>query len=963
MFSDQSSPLLKKFLRCLSAWRCLSAGIVAASVLSLMIPAVGFAEERSADDVSEEPAPGSTDLEFFEKQVRPLLIQHCYECHSAEDVDGGLNLDSKAGVERGGDSGAVIVPGKPDSSLLIEAVRYQNRDLQMPPKGRMSDSDIAVLEKWVKLGAPDPRIDDQPQSLRPTGMSVEEGREFWSFRPVADPEVPKVRSEQWVQTPIDAFVLAKLEEHGVRPAERADRRTLLRRVTFDLTGLPPTPAEINDFLADDSADAFDKVVERLLESPHYGIRWGRHWLDVARYADSNGLDENLAFGNAWRYRDYVVNAFNNDKPFDRFLIEQLAGDLLPGSDQETKTATGFLVLGAKVLAEPDREKLFMDTIDEQLDSVGKAFLGMTIGCVRCHDHKFDPLKQTDYYALAAIFKSTRTFGETQTGVIKHWHEYSVATDDEREALKKIDAELAELKSAASTFKNKAMAALRDQARASATKYLMAAAQFSPSASLKEVESIAAPLELHPRILHHCRLHLQYHADDPVFSKWHGILLAAKDRAEAVRQIETHYGQLFQKVEEALAEARQKDSATKTLTDSELEPVRAALYDTSGFLAVPPKPEFAFDEKTLAEYYRLMEEARVAESNAPDEPAIMGVADGTVQSSLPIHIRGSHRNLGEPVLREFPEVMRISSVRPVFPKNQSGRLELARWMASTQHPLTARVYVNRLWRWHFGTGIVASTENFGRLGDRPSHPELLDWLARRFMESGWSTKAMHRLILSSNAYQMASKNADQTLAETDPENRLLWKFPLQRLEAEQIRDSILAVSGRLDTEAGGKTIPLRNRQFVFNHTSVDHTKYDSLRRSLYLPVVRNNVYTMFSQFDFPDPTMPTGSRNSTVVAPQALLMMNADLILDSADELASLLMRESLDSTRRIQVAYERAFGRLPSESESRRALAFISESTSEALADAARVDDRTEHQAWSMFCQSLFASNEFIYLR
>jgi len=907
---------------------------------------------------------GPAAMEFFEKDVRPLLVKQCYECHSAGDVDGGLNLDSKAGVSSGGDSGVAVVAGAPEQSLLIEAVRYKNQDLQMPPKGRMSDEAIAILEKWVRLGVPDSRTENRPGTVRPTGMTIEDGRDFWSFKPVADPAVPSVENGDWVQTPIDAFVLAKLEERKTGPAEQADKRTLIRRVTFDLIGLPPTSEEIAAFLADESSDAFEKVVERLLESPQYGVRWGRHWLDVARYADSNGLDENLAFGNAWRYRDYVVDSFNDDKPFDQFLIEQLAGDLVPGSTRETKTATGFLVLGAKVLAEPDKEKLFMDTIDEQLDTIGKAFLGMTIGCVRCHDHKFDPIKQTDYYALAAILKSTRTFGDTQTGVIKHWHEYSIATEDELTDLKKINAELAKKKSAASSFKSKATVKLRDEARAKAADYLAAAAKFSPDTSLTEVSAIAEPLGLHPRILHHCRLHLQYHADDPVFAQWYSLKNSEDaEEGDATKQIETHYRTRFAKAESALAEARKKDAKTKTLDDKSLEPVRAALYDLSGFLAVPPMPEFAFDEETLTEYYRLMEEARLAESSAPDEPSIMGVADGTVLTSLPIHIRGSHRNFGEPVGREFPEVMRTSDVRPVLPRNQSGRLELARWMASTQHPLTARVYVNRVWRWHFGTGIVKSTENFGRLGDRPSHPELLDWLARRFMESGWSTKELHRLILSSSTYQMASSNSDATIAEADPENRLLWKFGLRRLEAEQIRDSILAVSGRLDAELGGKTVPLRNRQFVFNHTSVDHTKYDSLRRSLYLPVIRNNVYSLFSQFDFPDPTMPTGSRNATVVAPQALLMMNAGLVMESADHLAKMLLNEGLDNAGRVNLAYERALGRLPSESESKRSLVFISDATSTGLTDAANVGAEAEQSAWSMFCQSLFASNEFIYLR
>jgi hypothetical protein len=808
---------------------------------------------------------------------------------------------------------------------------------------------------------------DKSGAAAPVGMTIEEGREFWSFKPVANPPVPEVRNLSWVRTPIDAFVLAKLEANGLQPAPAADKRTLIRRVTFDMTGLPPAPHEVEAFLADDSPDAFQKVVDRLLESPAYGVRWGRHWLDVARYADSNGLDENLAFGNAWRYRDYVVDAFNYDKPFDQFLIEQIAGDLVPGANLETKTATGFLVLGAKVLAEPDREKLEMDTIDEQLDSTGKAFLGMTLGCVRCHDHKFDPLKQTDYYALAAIFKSTKTFGTTTTGVIKHWNEHSFATEEELAKLKEIDAEIAKKKGAVATFKSDAIAKVRNAARAKATEYLVAAARCDPSMPLTHVESIAKPLGLHPHILHHCRLHLEYHRDDAFFGKWHE-LAAAGDLDGIVE----HFRPLFDEAEAAFATARKSDPKITALDDKRLEPARAAMYDLSGFLAVPPKPEFAFDAETLAEYNRLADEARVVESNAPDAPATMGVSDGTVLTTMPIHIRGNHRNFGDAVPREFPEVMRTSTVPPILRVNQSGRLELAQWMASTQHPLTARVYVNRVWRWHFGAGIVTSTENFGKLGDRPSHPELLDWLARHFMESGWSTKDLHRVILASSAYQMDSKHPSESAAASiDPEIRLFWKFRIQRLEAEQIRDSILAVSGRLDESIGGKSVPLRNRQFVFDHTSIDHTKYDSSRRALYLPVIRNNVYTLFEQFDFPDPTMPTGSRNSTVVAPQALLMMNSELVMDSADELARRLLDHPGDDAARIDLSYQRGVGRPPTETETQRALAFVGELISvlrpseavEQEATTALEGRRTEQQAWALFCHSLFASNEFIYVR
>ncbi|MGB7345647.1 MAG: PSD1 and planctomycete cytochrome C domain-containing protein [Pirellulaceae bacterium] len=894
-------------------------------------------------------------IAFFEQEVRPLLVQHCYECHAGNEINGGLAVDSKAALIAGGDTGTSLVPGKPDASRIIEAIRYSNPDLQMPPSGRMTDREIETLRRWVEIGAPDPRTATTTTPTA-TGMGIEEGKTFWSFLPVTDPSPPDVIRSDWVRTPIDAFVLKRLEQQGLSPAPPVDRRTLIRRVTFDLIGLPPTPSQVESFVGDQSPDALRNLVERLLASPQYGVRWGRHWLDVARYADSNGLDENLAFGNAWRYRDYVIDAFNKDKPFDRFSIEQLAGDLLPSANEETKTATGYLVLGAKVLAEPDREKLEMDTIDEQLDAMGKAFLGMTFGCVRCHDHKFDPIKQTDYYALAAIFKSTKTFGDSNQGAIKHWHEHSFADDQQTAKIAKVDAIIADKKKSATNFKNETFAAIRAESRTRAAQYLAAATQFAPTASLNEVAAVASPLGLHARILHHCRLHLEYNRDDDSFGQWHQLASSS----DAVLQ---HYQALIDSATTAMAEARKADAITKTTGDAKLDAFLAALDDPSGFLAVPDKPEFAFNQEQLARYDALMEAARIVESNAPDLPSAMGVADAAISPELPIHIRGSHRNLGEPVAREFPEVMRTSLVRPVFPANQSGRLQLARWMTSTQHPLTARVYVNRIWGWHFGRGIVGSTENFGVLGDRPTHPELLDYLARRFMQSGWSTKDMHRLILSSSVYQMDSINSDPVAEQEDPENLLLWKFPLRRLDAEEIRDSILAVASRLDALIGGKTIPLRNRQFVFNHTSVDHTKYDSLRRAAYLPVIRNNLYTMFSQFDFPDPTMPTGGRAATVVAPQALLMMNSDLVADSADQFASWLMAHRSTDRDRVALAYQKALGRNATTTEWQQASDFIDDLTSRALTGSDSVSEREQHQAWSLFCQSLFASNEFIFIR
>jgi len=530
---------------------CSSVGL---SLLLLSIPAVAETPKKL------DPAA----VEFFEKEVRPVLVKHCYECHSADEVNGGLRVDSGVGVLAGGDTGDAITPGNPDESLLIEAIRYENRDLQMPPKNKLAAAEIAALEKWIKLGAPDPRTEPAvASSTGPTGMTIEDGLRFWSFMPVSDPAIPEVQNAAWVRNPIDAFLLSALEAKGLTPAPPADRRTLIRRVTLDLTGLPPTTAEVEAFLADTSSDAYAKLVERLLASPDYGARWGRHWLDVARYADSNGLDENLAYGHAWRYRDYVVNAFNNDKPYDQFLIEQLAGDLLPQANRETKTATAFLVLGAKVLAEPDREKLVMDTIDEQLDCMGKAFLGMTFGCVRCHDHKFDPIKQTDYYAMAAILKGTRTFADSQTGVIKHWHEYSYTTDEEQASLKSVEAEIAAKKRAASTLKSQAMAKIRGDARKKAAEYLIAAARITPETPLTQVEEVAEPLGLHPRILHHCRLHIEYHPEDPLFDAWRK-LTATGD----IAGIEAHYRPLIEESQTAWAAAIKEDPKTKALADAQ-----------------------------------------------------------------------------------------------------------------------------------------------------------------------------------------------------------------------------------------------------------------------------------------------------------------------------------------------------------------------------------------------------------
>ncbi|HTE19823.1 MAG TPA: DUF1549 and DUF1553 domain-containing protein, partial [Armatimonadota bacterium] len=615
----------------------------------------------------------------------------------------------------------------------------------------------------------------------------------WSFRPLREPKTPLVKNWAWVRTPVDAFVLARLEARKLKPAPPADRRTLIRLATFDLIGLPPTPSEVDAFLADSAPGAFARVVDRLLASPHYGERWGRHWLDVARYADSNGLDENVAHANAWRYRDYVVSSFNRDKPYDQFLLEQLAGDLLPAVEDvptrhERLTATGFLVLGPKVLAEVDSKKMEMDIVDEQVDTVGRAVMGLTLGCARCHDHKFDPITTEDYYALAGVFKSTRSMVNFTKPA--QWHENSLATDGDKARLAAHTKQVADAKTAIASM----------------------------VAAAKAIVPAPAPG------------------------------------------------------------------------------------------AAPPKDEEAlFPEATRAELKRRREELARLEASPPELPSAMGVTEGTV-ADVPVHVRGSHLALGKQVARRFPVVLAGEQQAPLEAK-QSGRLQLARWLVGKEHPLTSRVMANRIWRWHFGQGLSRSTDNFGRLGEPPTDPALLDWLAVRFMKVGWSLKKMHRLLMLSSTYAMSSAH-DPRAASVDPENRLHWRAEVRRLEAEAVRDALLAVSGTLDRTMGGSLLTLKNREFVFDHTSRDATRYDSLRRSIYLPVIRNNVYDVFQLFDFADPAVLEGNRPTTTVAPQALFMMNSDLVHGAAEAMADrLLERGELDDPGRIRLLYLQAYAR------------------------------------------------------
>ena len=1087
--------------------------VLLAGLLALCLSSAGRLSAAEAETPSRE------GVEFFESKIRPLLVEHCYECHSAESrkVKAGLRLDTRELLLKGGESGPALVPGKPDESLLIRSVRYADKEFQMPPKGKLRADQIAALEQWVKLGVPDPRSGGATASTgpKPAPVNIAEGRKFWAFQPLRQPALPKVKDTRWAQSPVDRFILAGLEAKGLKPVPPTDRRTLIRRATFDLTGLPPTPADVEAFLADTSPQAFARVVERLLASPQYGERWGRHWLDVARYSDSNGLDENLAYANAFRYRDYVIRAFNADKPYDRFMHEQLAGDLLPAPADEPEqerfdrlTATAFLSLGPKMLAEDDPRKMEMDIIDEQVDTTARALLGLTMGCARCHDHKFDPLPQTDYYSLAAIFKSTKTMENFR--VVAVWHEHTVASAAEvarsevHEQL--IKAKEAELKERTRLAQEEFLSGERKQAG----RYLVAASELvsyggaapaketSSAASLKPVavkgknktpveEAIVVEAENYTRgtflkrgpiiqnagggeffneaeydvtipqdgnyqldFLYtsaggrHLRLFLNGQlvksdaanqatggfSDDMVQWFAEGVFNLRKDvvtvRVEqtgatphldkfaltptsaaptvTLRELKPGEKTLAQLATERrlnedllqrwTAFLRSASATNPVVTllkqtaaggtadtlagraqehfdlalkepgepaDATVKAFRSALLDAKGPFQLPPKPERFFPEAVRTALAKLDAEQKDLEKKRPALAKTLGVREGEVMD-LKVHLRGNYLTLGAATQRRFPEVLVAGTPKPIA-EGRSGRLEFAQWLTSADSPLPARVMANRIWQWHFGAGLVRSVDNFGRLGERPTHPELLDWLAAEFRQRGWSIKEMHRLLMLSSAYQMSTARVAKADA-ADPENKLLHHFNRRRLEAEEVRDGILMLGGKLKLDLGGQLMTFQNRAYVTGVAGVGARtdNYEHPRRSVYLPILRSAVFEVLQAFDFGDPSVINGERGSTVVAPQALFMINSDIVARNAGWMADeLLSRSEISDAERLKLAYQRAFARPPAANETKRLLTFVERVEREFPSDPAK-PDAARQQAWRSLCRILIASNEFIYV-
>jgi hypothetical protein len=800
--------------------------------------------------------PGVDGLDLFEKRIRPLLVERCYECHSTQSrkAKGGLLLDSKPAMLKGGDSGPAVVPGNIEKSLLIKAVRYHDPDIQMPPKQPLTEAQIADFERWVRIGAPDPRMaPTAAAAASPAAYDFVKAKQFWSFVPVANPPIPKVKSTDWSANPVDAFVQAQREAKGLRPVEQADRRTLIRRATFDLTGLPPTPAEIEAFLADRSPDAFAKVVDRLLASPAYGERWGRHWLDVVRYADTSGCNADFPIPQMAWYRDYVIASFNTDKPYDQFLKEQIAGDLMPAKDEADRRqkviATGYLANSRRF---GSRGAEFHLTYEDMIDNLGKSMLGLSVSCARCHDHKFDPIPTADYYAIYGILSSTK-YAFPGTEIFRHQKDFVPLGPAEQVAiLRDYDAKLAACDDDIEKYKNE---------------------KLKVSSKLK----------------------------------------ALKDQKAAGKPVS----------EEEIA-SLQDELARATMATA------AAVSESKRLEADPPSGDKAY---------------AVSEANR--------IGDARIQK------KGEPKDLGDEVPRGFLTI--LGGQKLAADDKSSGRLALAGWIADAKNPLTARVMVNRIWQNHFGQGIVKTPNDFGIRGQRPTHPELLDFLATRFVESGWSMKSMHRLIMLSRTYQLASTPdaGDETI---DPANDSYWRQNSRRLSAEEIRDSLLAMGEDLDrTPAGPHPFPPAQEWHYTQHKPfVDD--YPTNHRSIYLMQQRIRKQPFLAAFDGADTNASTGQRPISTTAIQALFAMNDPLMHEVAEKFAARVMAAgSADDAARIDQAYRLAYGRPPAADEVQLGRDYLRQMTAK-LKSAGTPDRELERAAWASYARVILGSNEFVFV-
>ncbi|WP_435009281.1 PSD1 and planctomycete cytochrome C domain-containing protein [Tundrisphaera lichenicola] len=942
-----------------------------------------------ADDAPKPDDPAA--VEFFEARVRPLLVERCQGCHGAAKSKGGLRLDSKDLAMAGGPTGPAIVPGKPGESLLIEAINYAEI-LQMPPKSKLPDEEIATLTRWVAQGAVWPSGGEKVASGQVKPFDLAERSKHWSLQPVRDPAIPDVRDAAWPINPVDRFLLAKLEAKGIKPAGEADRPTLIRRLSFDLTGLPPRPDEVRAFVDDPAPDAYEKLVDRLLASPHYGERWARHWLDLVRFSETSGHEFDYEIPEAYRYRDYVIRAFNLDLPYDQFVVEHLAGDLLanprrePGTgNNESILGTGFFRLHEGVHSPVDLREDGASKVDNQIDVMGKAFLGLTIACARCHDHKFDAITTKDYYAMAGFLNSSR-------------HQLAFLDPPDR-----IGSKVAEIRAirdeVAALFPTPASSEcpvdpdtpdilFETFSGKTFDRWYVAGDAFGTgptgAGSWKVRGDGVTPLP--PGVAHSGAISdrlrgvlrsRNFPLDRPyvhfLASGKGGRINLVVDGFEKIRSpiygglvVDVNHGDDWKWITMDVAQwaghtayIEIDDGATVDFTGS-----RGRIRDGAGFIAIdeirlsdaPPPPVAPSTTPTpIAEGEKiqtLMARYRAVEATIPEATMGQALTDGT-GVDVKVHIRGSTRNLGEPAPRQFLEVFGGPEVPA--PSDGSGRLELARRVADPTNPLTARVMVNRLWHHHFGRGIVPSVDDFGAMGREPTHPELLDHLASRFVESGWSIKAIHRLIVNSRAYRMSSQltpEADQL----DPSNELWHRRDVRRLEAEAIRDAILAVSGRLDPTLFGPSVAPHLTPFMDGRGRPD--KSGPLdgdgRRSIYLNVRRNFLTPMLLAFDYPTPSSTMGRRNVSNVPAQALTLMNDPFLVEQAKVWANRVRTDPrADPGSTIETMYREAYGRPPAPEERAAALAFLEE-------QCKAYGQPEDPRAWADLAHVLFNVKEFV---
>lgn len=827
------------------------------------LPSVAFGPSAA---VGEEATPSASEagIEYFEKQIRPLLVKHCYECHSEKsgEREGGLVLDDRQGWLQGGDNGPALVPGDVDASLLIRAVRYADADLQMPPVKPLDAEDLARLEQWVRIGAPAPErivVTAQDDPSDPVA-----GREHWAFRPLAATPPDTVTDHEWPSGDIDRFILARLESAGLRPNPDAEPNVLARRLAIQLTGLPPSPELVREFLADTRPDAYERLVDRLLASPQFGERFGRHWLDLARYADSNGLDENFLFREAWRYRNWVIAATGNDLPFDQFVLLQLAGDQLPFESieqrDEQRIAAGFLTLGPKVLLGNNPNNQKMEVADEQIDSIGRAVLGQTLGCARCHNHKFDPVPTADYYALAGILTSTRVMEQR----------YMLGEQRVMEQLVGLGPDGAALDDAYEQY-------WRERPKLGEQK--------------KQAE---AALELLKK------------GDEPALKE------LAEKQASAVAELARDVAQ----TPEARIAAQQ--TLVDQLTQAWNQPP-----------AIPPRAMTATDV---------------------DKPA-----------DEQIRIAGQFDALGDPVPRGFLTVLRDTPGEPL-PADQSGRVALAHWLTDADQrsgQLAARVLANRIWHHLLGRGLVRTVDNFGRTGEPPSHPELLDHLAKELIAHDWSVKSLVRQIVLSRTFRLSSQHVAAN-QEADPENALVWRANRRRLDPESFRDSMLAAASLLDLAPLDSTVAYLGDQATAVGANPVRRRTDFPSRSVYLPVIRNDLPELFEIFDFADPHTTTGMRRSTMVPTQGLYLLNDEFVMDAAKATAQRILDHApAEREARVLAIYEAILNTRPTDAEVR----IMSEALTQ-FEQRFEAEEPTQRElsALALACHALLASSRFQFL-